>query len=94
MCGTTDRLLGITAAEKKAKAKKRALAAEKAQQEATAKRELAEPQELVDAKTAFEQGKTKERVNRLSTQGGGLSTKYKGANLGGMKDELSSNLGG
>jgi hypothetical protein len=91
MCGTWDRLSGKTDADKRKRAARAAAAKverERAAQQAEADAQLAKQQELADAKMAFEKGKTKERAFRLSRKGGGLSTKYSGANLGGSTDKL------
>jgi hypothetical protein len=85
---------GVKKTEDAAKRAKDQARRERERQEAIAKAELAKQQELADAKTAYEQSKKKERLNRVSNAGGGLSTKYQGANLGGVKDKYGSDLGG
>ena len=95
MCGTVDRMTGVTDAKKKARREKARIERERAAAEAelrkqrqAAEAELAKQEELVDAKEAYEAQKKKERTRRLSQRGGGLSTKYKGTGLGGQKDTL------
>jgi hypothetical protein len=81
-------ITGTTAMEKEARRTREATEKARAEQEAQAAADLKDQKQLVAEKEAYERDKKKRRSTRMSTQGGGLSTKYRSSNLGDTRDTL------
>lgn len=81
-------ITGTTAMEREARKARAATEEARAAQEAQAEADLKEQKQLVAEKEAYERDKQKSRATRMSTQGGGLSTKYRSSNLGDTRDTL------
>jgi hypothetical protein len=81
-------ITGTRSMEKEAQRSREATEKARAAQEAQAEADLKEQKQLVAEKEAYERDKKKRRSTRMSTQGGGLSTKYRQSNLGDTRDTL------